>query len=233
MSSAAQVRPHVDRPSAPATALAARLAGLRPRRPPGLRRGGRDARLRLPGRDGRHPRWRAGLQGRGEPRRASSPWSSSAPSSATRWATPSASAGGPSSWSCGPLRNGRRASPPRSTSSTAGAPSRSSSARFSAFLRAVVPGLAGLSSMHYRTFLWANAAGGLCWGVLYVLLGYFVGPERREGHGHRVRRRPRAHPRGDRGARRAPLPQGQGGVRRPVRVVTGSRRRRTGADDAA
>ncbi|MFZ0249699.1 MAG: DedA family protein [Acidimicrobiales bacterium] len=48
-------------------------------------------------------------------------------------------------------------------------------ARFSAFLRAVVPGLAGLSSMRYRTFLWANAAGGLCWGVLYVLLGYFVG----------------------------------------------------------
>jgi len=47
--------------------------------------------------------------------------------------------------------------------------------RFSAFLRAVIPGLAGLSSMHYRTFLWANAAGGLCWGVLYVLLGYFVG----------------------------------------------------------
>ncbi len=48
-------------------------------------------------------------------------------------------------------------------------------ARFSAFLRAVVPGLAGMSSMHYRTFLGANAAGGLCWGVLYVLLGYFVG----------------------------------------------------------
>jgi membrane-associated protein len=48
-------------------------------------------------------------------------------------------------------------------------------ARFSAFLRAVVPGLAGLSSMRYRTFLWSNAAGGLCWGVLYTLLGYFVG----------------------------------------------------------
>ena len=29
--------------------------------------------------------------------------------------------------------------------------------------------------MHYRTFLVANAAGGLCWGVLYTLLGYFVG----------------------------------------------------------
>ena len=37
------------------------------------------------------------------------------------------------------------------------------------------PGLAGLSSMRYRTFLWSNAAGGLCWGVLYTLLGYFVG----------------------------------------------------------
>ncbi len=48
-------------------------------------------------------------------------------------------------------------------------------ARFSAFLRAVVPGLAGVSSMRYRTFLGANAAGGLCWGVLYTLLGYFVG----------------------------------------------------------
>jgi membrane protein DedA with SNARE-associated domain len=48
-------------------------------------------------------------------------------------------------------------------------------ARFSAFLRAVVPGLAGMSSMHYPTFLGANAAGGVCWGTCYVLLGYFVG----------------------------------------------------------
>jgi membrane protein DedA with SNARE-associated domain len=47
--------------------------------------------------------------------------------------------------------------------------------RFTAFLRAVVPGLAGMSSMHYPTFLAANAAGGIVWGVLYVLLGYFVG----------------------------------------------------------
>ncbi len=29
--------------------------------------------------------------------------------------------------------------------------------------------------MPYRIFLPANAAGGVCWGVLYVLLGYFVG----------------------------------------------------------
>jgi len=48
-------------------------------------------------------------------------------------------------------------------------------ARFSAFLRAVVPGLAGMSEMHYGTFFVANAAGGLVWGTLYTLLGYFVG----------------------------------------------------------
>jgi membrane protein DedA with SNARE-associated domain len=47
--------------------------------------------------------------------------------------------------------------------------------RFTAFFRAVIPGLAGLSKMRYRVFLPANAAGGLCWGVLFVLLGYFVG----------------------------------------------------------
>ena len=47
--------------------------------------------------------------------------------------------------------------------------------RFSAFLRAVVPGLSGMSKMHYRIFLPANALGGICWGTLYVLLGYFVG----------------------------------------------------------
>ena len=37
--------------------------------------------------------------------------------------------------------------------------------RFTAFLRAVVPGLAGISSMPYRVFLPANAAGGLIWGT--------------------------------------------------------------------
>ncbi len=47
--------------------------------------------------------------------------------------------------------------------------------RFTAFLRAVTPGLAGLSGMAYRRFLLANAAGGLIWGVGYTLLGYFAG----------------------------------------------------------
>jgi|ERR1039458_4627481 membrane protein DedA with SNARE-associated domain len=47
--------------------------------------------------------------------------------------------------------------------------------RFTAFFRAVVPGLAGMSDMHYRRFFFANAAGGLCWGLAYSLLGYFAG----------------------------------------------------------
>ena len=47
--------------------------------------------------------------------------------------------------------------------------------RFTAFLRAVIPGLAGASSMPYRIFLPANATGGILWGTAYCLLGYFVG----------------------------------------------------------
>jgi membrane-associated protein len=47
--------------------------------------------------------------------------------------------------------------------------------RFTAFLRAAVPGLAGISSMPYRVFLPANAAGGLIWGTGFCLLGYILG----------------------------------------------------------
>jgi membrane-associated protein len=47
--------------------------------------------------------------------------------------------------------------------------------RFTAFLRAVVPGLAGISSMPYRVFLPANAAGGLIWGTGFCLLGFALG----------------------------------------------------------
>lgn len=47
--------------------------------------------------------------------------------------------------------------------------------RFTAFLRAVVPGLAGLSGMPYRRFLLFNALGGLVWGVGFTLLGYLAG----------------------------------------------------------
>lgn len=44
--------------------------------------------------------------------------------------------------------------------------------RFSAFLRAVLPSLAGISRMHYRTFFVANATGGVLWGLLFCYLGY-------------------------------------------------------------
>ena len=49
--------------------------------------------------------------------------------------------------------------------------------RFTAFLRAVMPGLAGISKMHYRRFLLANALGGLVWGIAFSLLGYFSGSQ--------------------------------------------------------
>jgi membrane-associated protein len=47
--------------------------------------------------------------------------------------------------------------------------------RFTAFLRAVMPGLAGMSRMPYPRFLAFNAAGALVWGTGVTLLGYFAG----------------------------------------------------------
>jgi membrane protein DedA with SNARE-associated domain len=47
--------------------------------------------------------------------------------------------------------------------------------RFVAFARALIPGLAGMSGLRYRTFLFYNAAGGIIWGVGYTLLGFVVG----------------------------------------------------------
>ena len=47
--------------------------------------------------------------------------------------------------------------------------------RFTAFLRAVMPGLAGLSRMPYGRFLAYNATGALVWGAGVTLLGYFAG----------------------------------------------------------
>jgi len=48
-------------------------------------------------------------------------------------------------------------------------------ARFTAFLRAVMPGLAGTARMPYRKFLLFNAAGGLVWALGFTLLGYLAG----------------------------------------------------------
>ncbi|HEY3702955.1 MAG TPA: DedA family protein [Acidimicrobiales bacterium] len=47
--------------------------------------------------------------------------------------------------------------------------------RLTAFLRAVVPGLAGMGGMHYPRFLMANAIGGIIWATGFTLLGYFLG----------------------------------------------------------
>src|SRR5262249_27808432 len=44
--------------------------------------------------------------------------------------------------------------------------------RLVALLRALTPSLAGMSGMHYPTFLRWNAAGGLIWGAGCVFLGY-------------------------------------------------------------
>ncbi|MEU3186837.1 DedA family protein [Streptomyces sp. NPDC006923] len=47
--------------------------------------------------------------------------------------------------------------------------------RFLAFFRAMMPALAGVSHLPYRTFLLFNALGGLVWGVGFTLLGYYAG----------------------------------------------------------
>ena len=47
--------------------------------------------------------------------------------------------------------------------------------RFTAALRALVPGLAGVARMPYRVFLPFNVAGGAVWGTIMVLLGYLAG----------------------------------------------------------
>jgi membrane-associated protein len=57
--------------------------------------------------------------------------------------------------------------------------------RFTAALRALVPGLAGTARMPYRTFLAWNLAGGVLWATTFVLLGFAAGPAAPEGPGHR------------------------------------------------
>lgn len=47
--------------------------------------------------------------------------------------------------------------------------------RFTAALRVLIPGLAGMSRMPYRTFAVYNIAGAVGWGTMSVLLGYLGG----------------------------------------------------------
>ncbi|SCE79795.1 membrane protein DedA, SNARE-associated domain [Micromonospora haikouensis] len=60
--------------------------------------------------------------------------------------------------------------------------------RWAAALRALVPGIAGLSGMPQATFTLANVAGGLLWSVTVAVLGFLAGAsyrllERRLGLG--------------------------------------------------
>ena len=47
--------------------------------------------------------------------------------------------------------------------------------RFTAALRVLVPGLAGMSKVHYPSFLAYNAAGGIAWATTFSVLGYLAG----------------------------------------------------------
>lgn len=47
--------------------------------------------------------------------------------------------------------------------------------RFTAALRVMIPGLAGMAHLRYRTFLAFNVAGGALWASAAVLLGYLAG----------------------------------------------------------
>ena len=47
--------------------------------------------------------------------------------------------------------------------------------RFTAALRVMIPGLAGMAGLRYRTFVTYNVASGVAWGTMSVLLGYLGG----------------------------------------------------------
>lgn len=47
--------------------------------------------------------------------------------------------------------------------------------RFTVALRVLVPGLAGMSKLRYRTFALHNGLGTVVWGSGFVLLGYLAG----------------------------------------------------------
>ena len=48
-------------------------------------------------------------------------------------------------------------------------------ARFIPFARTFAPFIAGVSQMHYKTFLAYNAIGGFCWISSFIFLGYQFG----------------------------------------------------------
>jgi membrane-associated protein len=47
--------------------------------------------------------------------------------------------------------------------------------RFVSIFRALMPGMAGASSLGYPTFLLFNALGGIIWGIAFTFVGYLAG----------------------------------------------------------
>jgi membrane-associated protein len=47
--------------------------------------------------------------------------------------------------------------------------------RFTTALRVMIPGLAGMAKLPYRTFFFYNITGGVIWATGYVLVGYYAG----------------------------------------------------------
>jgi membrane-associated protein len=47
--------------------------------------------------------------------------------------------------------------------------------RWVALARALIPGVAGMSGLRYRTFLLYNALGAVAWGTTFVLVGFVAG----------------------------------------------------------
>ncbi len=52
--------------------------------------------------------------------------------------------------------------------------------RFTTALRVLVPGIAGVAGMRYKTFATYNVAGGVVWSVSMALLGYLGGQSYRQ-----------------------------------------------------
>ncbi|MBX9765385.1 VTT domain-containing protein, partial [Patescibacteria group bacterium] len=48
-------------------------------------------------------------------------------------------------------------------------------ARFIPAVRTFTPIIAGVAGMHYKTFLTYNIIGGVLWGALLPLAGYYLG----------------------------------------------------------
>jgi membrane protein DedA with SNARE-associated domain len=48
-------------------------------------------------------------------------------------------------------------------------------ARWVVFVRAVLPGMAGMCNMRFRTFAFFSLLGGALWGTMWVLIGFAAG----------------------------------------------------------